>query len=58
MSQQLILYMNNFMAESTSYYDNVTLSIVPEPSPVVLASIGCVGLLVCGRLRRRPRVTG
>lgn len=49
--QQLIVLLNNFGdATSESYYDNVTLSIVPEPNRGTLVLLG-LGLL----LRRRAR---
>lgn len=48
--KKLILFLNNYGdAFSESYYDNITLAIVPEPGRAMLVFIGC-GFLM---LRRR-----
>jgi PEP-CTERM motif len=50
--QELIVFLNNF-DDGTSYYDNVSLSSVPEPSSVILAGIGIYGIVTFGRRSRR-----
>lgn len=52
--QEMIVFLNNFN-DGTSYYDNVRLSQVPEPTTLAIWSLlGGIGL-VAGHRRRRHR---
>jgi hypothetical protein len=55
--------MNGFSANSApalntagSYVDNLTYSVVPEPSTWVMAGAGIALVATCGEVKRRRRV--